>query len=70
MIIIMKIGSPSTEIERVSKELLSWNITPDKSVGNHKVVIGLVGDTAEIDPRQIPNFSPFIEQVLRVKNPF
>ena len=70
MIIIMKTGSPSTEIERVSKELLSWNITPEKSVGNHKVVIGLVGDTAEIDPRQIQNLSPFIEQVLRVKKPF
>ncbi len=70
MIVVMKPGCPASEIERVSLELRSWNITPEKSVGNHKVVIGLVGETAEIDSRQIQNLSPFIEQVLRVKKPF
>lgn len=70
MIIVMKSGSPSAEIERVSQELRSWDITPEKCVGQHKVVIGLVGDTAEIDTRQIQNLSPFIEQVIRVKQPF
>ncbi|WP_016866905.1 3-deoxy-7-phosphoheptulonate synthase [Fischerella muscicola] len=33
-------------------------------------IIGLVGDTKEIDPKQIQNLSPFIEQVLRVEKPF
>lgn len=70
MIIVMKPGSPSAEIERVSKELRNWDITPEECVGNHKVVIGLIGDTAEIDPKQIQNLSHCIEQVLRVKKPF
>jgi 3-deoxy-7-phosphoheptulonate synthase len=70
MIIVMKSGTPATEIERVSFELCRWNITPEQCVGQQKVAIGLIGDTAEIDPRQIQNLSPFIEQVLRVKKPF
>jgi 3-deoxy-7-phosphoheptulonate synthase len=70
MIVVMKSGTPLAEIERVSQEIRSWDITPEKLEGTHKVVIGLVGDTAEIDPRQIQNLSPLIEQVLRVKKPF
>ncbi|WP_414583061.1 3-deoxy-7-phosphoheptulonate synthase [Scytonema sp. PCC 10023] len=70
MIVVMKSGTPLAEIERVSQEIRSWDITPEKLEGTHKVVIGLVGDTAEIDPRQIQNLSHCIEQVLRVKKPF
>ncbi|GAB1542204.1 3-deoxy-7-phosphoheptulonate synthase [Scytonema sp. NUACC21] len=70
MIVVMKSGSVSEEIERIIQEIQSWNITPVKSVGQHKVVIGLIGETAEIDPRQIQNLSPWIEQVVRVKKPF
>lgn len=68
MIVVMKSGSPSEEIERIIKEIRSWNITPEKSIGQHKVVIGLIGETAEIDPVQIQNLSPCIEQVVRVKS--
>ncbi|NMG09895.1 3-deoxy-7-phosphoheptulonate synthase [Brasilonema sp. UFV-L1] len=70
MIIIMKYQTPLSEIERVCDELSNQNITPDKSVGKDKVVIGLVGDTASLNPEQIQQLSPFIEQVLRVKKPF
>ncbi|WP_158516802.1 hypothetical protein [Scytonema hofmannii] len=49
MMIIMKSGSLSEEIERVIQEIRSWSITPEKSVGYHKVVMGLVGDATEID---------------------
>jgi 3-deoxy-7-phosphoheptulonate synthase len=70
MIIIMKSNSPSVEIERVMEELRNQNITPEKSVGNCKVVIGLIGDTEAINPEQIQQISPFIEQVNRIKKPF
>jgi 3-deoxy-7-phosphoheptulonate synthase len=33
-------------------------------------VIGLVGDTAVLNPQQIQALSPFIEQVLRINKPF
>ncbi|BAZ10764.1 phospho-2-dehydro-3-deoxyheptonate aldolase [Calothrix sp. NIES-4071] len=70
MIIIMKIDSPTEEIESIYSTLQSWGITPEKYVGKHNIVIGLIGDTEEIDIRQIQNLSPCIERVLRVSKPF
>jgi 3-deoxy-7-phosphoheptulonate synthase len=70
MIVVMKVGSPEPEVNRVSEELVTWGLTPEKIVGKHKVVIGLVGDTADLDPLQIQEISPWIEQVLRVEQPF
>ncbi|MFB2837075.1 3-deoxy-7-phosphoheptulonate synthase [Floridanema evergladense] len=70
MIVVMKVGSPEGEIARISDELTSWGLTPEKIVGKHKVVIGLVGETADLDPLQLQEISPWIEQVLRVEQPF
>ncbi|NJK36370.1 MAG: 3-deoxy-7-phosphoheptulonate synthase [Oscillatoriales cyanobacterium RM2_1_1] len=71
MIIVMKVGSPEAEIDRVNQELqTTWNLTPEKIVGKHKVVIGLVGETADLDPLQLREISPFIEDVLRVERPY
>jgi 3-deoxy-7-phosphoheptulonate synthase len=70
MIVVMKVGSPEAEVSRVSEELGGWGLTPEKIVGKHKVVIGLVGDTADLDPLQIQEISPWIEQVLRVEKPY
>jgi 3-deoxy-7-phosphoheptulonate synthase len=70
MIVVMKIGSPEAEISRVSQELSEWGLTPEKIVGKHKVIFGLVGDTVDLDPLQIQDVSPWIEEVLRVEKPF
>lgn len=70
MIVVMKVGSPEAEISRVSQELSEWGLTPEKIVGKHKVVIGLVGETADLDPLQLQEISPWIEEVLRVEKPF
>ncbi len=70
MIVVMKVGSPEVEVTRLSQELSEWGLTPEKIVGKHKVVLGLVGDTASLDPLQIQEISPWIEQVLRVEQPF
>ncbi|HBY78486.1 MAG TPA: 3-deoxy-7-phosphoheptulonate synthase, partial [Cyanobacteria bacterium UBA11148] len=70
MIVVMKVGSPEAEISRVSQELTQWGLTPEKIVGKHKVVFGLVGETVDLDPLQIQEVSPWIEEVLRVEKPF
>ncbi|MBW4603435.1 MAG: 3-deoxy-7-phosphoheptulonate synthase [Calothrix sp. FI2-JRJ7] len=70
MIVVMKIGSPEAEINRINEELTTWGLTPEKIVGKHKIVIGLVGETVELDPLQIQEVSPWIEQVLRVEQPY
>lgn len=70
MIVVMKVGSPEAEIARLSQELAQRGLTPEKIVGKHKVVLGLVGETASLDPLQIQEVSPWIETVLRVEKPF
>ncbi|BAY43378.1 carboxysome formation protein CcmA [Scytonema sp. HK-05] len=70
MIVIMKPEALAQEIERICKELSNWNVTLEKISGKQKVVIGLVGDTADLEPLQIQQISPFIEQVLRINHPF
>ena len=71
MIIVMKIGSPEAEIDRICNDLkTNWGLTPEKIVGRHKVVIGLVGETSDLDPLQLQEISSSIEQVMRVERPY
>ncbi|MDY6937494.1 MAG: 3-deoxy-7-phosphoheptulonate synthase [Cyanobacteriota bacterium] len=70
MIIVMKAGTPEAEIDRLSGELENRGFTPEKIVGRYKVVVGLVGDTAELDPLLLQEMSSWIENVLRVEAPF
>jgi 3-deoxy-7-phosphoheptulonate synthase len=70
MIVVMKVNSPEAEVNRLTEEFTAWGLSPEKIVGRHKVVIGLVGETAEMDPLQIQEVSPWIEEVLRVEKPY
>lgn len=71
MIVVIKSGTPEQEINRICSELsTTWNVTPEKSAGKHKVVIGMIGDTADLDPLLVQEVSPWIEQVLRVEKPY
>lgn len=70
MIIVMRSGAPTEEIDRICQVVQESGLETEKIVGEHKVVIGLVGDTASRDPGQIKDLSPWIEQVLRVEKPF
>ena len=70
MIIVMQPGAPELEIERISDELRTWGLHPEKIVGQYKVVIGLVGETAGLQPERIQELSPWIDEVVRVEQPF
>jgi 3-deoxy-7-phosphoheptulonate synthase len=70
VIVVTKIGAPAPEIERICEELSSWGLSPERIVGKHKVVLGLVGETANLDVHRIEELSPWIETVLRVERPF
>ncbi len=70
MIVVMKTDTPNLEVQRIIQELHSDSITPEKIVGKHKVIIGLVGDTATLNPEHLQQLSPFIEKVMRVDKPF
>ncbi len=70
MIVVMKAGAPVVEVDQLCTELAAAGFTPEKIVGKHKTVIGLVGETVDLDPLQIQESNPWIEQVLRVEQPF
>lgn len=70
MILIMKKHTPEMEVVRLTQELSSQGLAAEKILGEHKSVIGLVGDTAELDSFQIQQSSPWIEKVLRIEQPF
>ncbi len=66
----MRAGASTAEIDRLVQELQSWGLSPEKIVGSHKVVLGLVGETAALDMTRLEKLSSEIEQVLRVERPF
>lgn len=70
MIIVMKVGTPEPEVDRLNAEFTSLGLSPEKIVGKHKTVVGLVGDTVDMDPLQIQEMSTWIEEVLRVEKPY
>lgn len=71
MIVILKNATPEAEITRIGREIYAtWGVTSEQIVGRHKVILGLVGDTAVLDLLQIQEISPWIERVLRVDKPF
>jgi len=70
MIVVLKVGAPEEEVSRISDDLRERGLTPETIVGDHKTVLGLVGDTASLDPYQLQQISPWIEDVLRVEQPF
>jgi 3-deoxy-7-phosphoheptulonate synthase len=71
MIVVIKSGTPQEEINRISQDLKStWRVKPEVVPGKHKTVIGLIGDTRDLDPLQIQEMSPWIEQALRIEKPF
>lgn len=71
MIIVLKTATPVDEVTRISEELSeNWGFVVEKSVGEHKVILGIIGDTSSVDTSQVQELSPWIEQVLRVQSPF
>lgn len=71
MLVVLKSGTPAVEIEHIVEEVnQSLNVTIEKSVGKHKIVLGLIGDTATVDPFHIQKISPWIEQVLHIEKAF
>lgn len=69
MIVVMKVGTPAEEIEKMSEKLEEMGVTPHRSQGENYFIFGLVGDTTKIDLRQI-EANKNVERVLKVQHPF
>jgi 3-deoxy-7-phosphoheptulonate synthase len=50
MIVVLQTGTPVDEVTRISQELSeTWGVTIEKSIGQHKIVLGIIGDTSTIE---------------------
>jgi 3-deoxy-7-phosphoheptulonate synthase len=71
MIVVLKPGTPQIEIDRISQEIQkTWALEVEAIVGKHKVILGLLGETATLDRFALQEVSPWIEQILRIEQPF
>ncbi len=70
MIVIIKPATPQIEIQRISHEVANFNVKVEKTEGNQKIILGLIGETSTLDLRQIQQISPYIEKVIRIEKPF
>ena len=69
MIVVMKVGTPAEEIEKMAEKLKEMGFTTHRSQGENYFIFGLVGDTTKIDLRQI-EANKNVERVLKVQHPF
>ena len=70
MIIVVKDGTSAKEIERINQEVSRPNLKTETNQSKNKVIIGLVGETNDLNPEQIQAISPCVETVLEIKKPF
>ena len=69
MIIIMKQNAKKEEIGELMQWIRAKNIEIDVSEGQHKTLLGLVGDTTSLDINAISAF-PSVEAVRRIQEPY
>ncbi|MDH6061880.1 3-deoxy-7-phosphoheptulonate synthase [Chrysosporum bergii ANA360D] len=71
MIVVLKNGTPEVEVNHICQQITeNWPVTVEKSLGQHKTILGVIGDTSIIDTLQVQELSSSIEQVLRIQRPF
>ena len=69
MIVVMKNGYTKEELKEVVECIESKGAQVDQIDGTSTSVLGLVGDTAYIDPDEILTFA-CVEKILKVQEPF
>lgn len=69
MIIILKENTTEQEIKNLTDFVKSHGLTPHISEGAHQTIMGLVGDTSQIDIESISQLKN-VEAVRRIQEPF
>ncbi|MDO5121799.1 MAG: 3-deoxy-7-phosphoheptulonate synthase, partial [Erysipelotrichaceae bacterium] len=69
MIITLKRTAPAEAVENIIRSFESRNLTVHRSYGENYIVLGLVGDTTQLDERSILA-NEWIENVQRVAAPY
>ena len=69
MVIILKKGASSVQVESLKALLQAKNITPRVTEGQHETIIGCVGDITHLDPGLIEALDG-VESVQRIQEPY
>ena len=69
MIIVLKQGTPREEIDRLTYLISSTGVSVNPMFGSDVTVLGLIGDTSQVDPAQIESFR-CVERIVKVVEPF
>jgi 3-deoxy-7-phosphoheptulonate synthase len=69
MIIVIKSGVPKNEIEEFKSKLEGKGLIVHEDFGQEYCILGLIGDTSSIDPKQIAAYN-IVEKVIKVQEPF
>lgn len=69
MIITLKDNVSSEELQKLRNLLEEQGFQVHPSSGQHYSVLGIIGDTASLDKRQIESL-PIVEKVTRIQEPF
>ncbi|MFA6708972.1 MAG: 3-deoxy-7-phosphoheptulonate synthase [Fusobacterium sp.] len=69
MIVVMKNGTPELEIKKIMEELGKNGFQVNEIKGVNYTILGLIGDTVSIDPRDI-SVNVHVEKVIRIEEPY
>ena len=69
MIIVLKQGTPQQEIDKLTSIIVSKGINVNPMFGSDLTILGLIGDTSQVDPAQIESFR-CVERIMKVAEPF
>jgi len=65
VLIIMKRSADESALDHVKELLINRNFDIHQSTGVNRTIIGVIGDTETLDPREIENM-PGVLQVVRI----
>ena len=69
MIIVLKQGTPQQDIDKLTNIISARGITVNPMFGSDLTILGLIGDTSQVDPAQLESFR-CVERIMKVAEPF
>ena len=69
MIVVLKKKATKEQIEKLTKQIEAKGLKVSPVIGTEKSILGLVGETTQIDPSRI-EASGIVESVMHVQEPF
>ena len=69
MIIVLKKGATQQDIDKLTNLVTAHGVQVNPVIGTELTILGLVGDTSQVDPNRIESF-PCVERIMHVAEPF